>query len=91
MLSIPGIGPFIAAGPLMATLAGAGVGGAVGTLAGALLGLGIPEYVAKRYESELNRGGSLLTVHAADDGWAERAVATLELYGASGVDRIAEA
>src|SRR3982751_6421560 len=63
-LAIPGLGPFIAAGPIMAALAGAGVGGAVGTLTGSLIGLGIPEYEAKRYESFLNNGGSLLAVHA---------------------------
>ena len=49
-LAIPGVGPFIAAGPIMATLAGMGVGGAVGGIAGALIGMGIPEYEAKRYE-----------------------------------------
>src|SRR3954463_12618131 len=54
-LAIPGLGPFIAAGPIMATLAGAGVGGAVGTLTGALIGMGIPEYEAKRYESFLHK------------------------------------
>jgi hypothetical protein len=65
-LAIPGLGPFIAAGPIMATLAGAGVGGAVGTLTGALIGMGIPEYEAKRYESFIHKGGSLLSVHADD-------------------------
>src|SRR6195256_1417449 len=72
-LAIPGLGPFIAAGPIVAALAGAGAGGAVGTLTGALVGLGIPEYEAKRYESFLNKGGALLAVHADDSDWAKRA------------------
>ncbi|HEY0195107.1 MAG TPA: general stress protein, partial [Kofleriaceae bacterium] len=76
-LAIPGLGPFIAAGPIMATLAGAGIGGAVGTLTGALVGMGIPEYEAKRYESFLNKGGSLLSVHADNDEWAKRAKSAL--------------
>jgi len=63
MLAVPGIGPFIAAGPIMGTLAGIGVGGAVGGLIGALVGLGIPEYEAKRYEGHLKSGGVLLSVH----------------------------
>jgi hypothetical protein len=62
-LAIPGVGPFIAAGPIMATLAGLGVGGAVGGLVGALVGMGIPEYEAKRYEGRIKEGGVLLSVH----------------------------
>ncbi len=62
-LSIPGVGPFIAAGPIMAALAGVGVGGAVGGLTGALIGLGIPEFEAKRYEGRVQKGGILLSVH----------------------------
>jgi hypothetical protein len=75
----------------VATLAGAGAGGAVGTLTGALVGLGIPEYEAKRYESFLNRGGALLAVHADDGDWAKRAKVVLERYGAKGVDKTSEA
>jgi hypothetical protein len=90
-LAIPGLGPFIAAGPIMATLAGAGVGGAVGTLTGALIGMGIPEYEAKRYESFLNKGGSLLSVHADDSDWAKRAKVVLERCGARGIDKRSEA
>lgn len=63
MLAIPGLGPFIAAGPIMAGLAGLGVGGAVGGFTGALIGMGIPEYEAKRYEGRLQKGGILLSVH----------------------------
>src|ERR1700680_1957935 len=56
-LAIPGVGPFIAAGPIMAALAGMGVGGAIGGITGALVGLGIPEYEAKRYEGRVRQGG----------------------------------
>jgi hypothetical protein len=62
-LAIPGVGPLIAAGPIMAGLAGLGVGGAVGGLVGALMGMGIPEYEAKRYEGRVKGGGTLLSVH----------------------------
>ena len=62
-LAIPGVGPFIAAGPIMGALAGLGVGGAVGGLIGALVGMGIPEYEAKRYEGRIKEGGVLLSVH----------------------------
>jgi hypothetical protein len=62
-LALPGLGPFIAAGPIMATLAGLGVGGVVGGVTGALIGVGIPEYEAKRYEGRLTKGGILISVH----------------------------
>jgi hypothetical protein len=62
-LAIPGVGPLIAAGPIMAGLAGLGIGGAVGGLVGALVGMGIPEYEAKRYEGRVKDGGILLSVH----------------------------
>ena len=62
-LAIPGVGPFIAAGPIMGALAGVGVGGAVGGLVGALVGMGIPEYKAKRYEGRLKEGSIVLSVH----------------------------
>ena len=63
LLAIPGMGPFIAAGPIMAGLAGLGVGGAVGGVTGALIGMGIPEFEAKRYEGRLQKGEILLSVH----------------------------
>jgi hypothetical protein len=63
LLAIPGLGPFIAAGPIMAALAGLGVGGAVGGVTGALVGMGIPEFEAKRYEGRLQKGGILQSVH----------------------------
>ncbi len=62
-LAIPGVGPFIAAGPIMAALGGAALGGAVGGVAGALIGLGIPEYEAKRYEGKIKDGNVLISVH----------------------------
>src|SRR5215467_510589 len=68
-LTIPGLGPFIAAGPIMAALAGVGVGGAVGGVTGALVGMGIPEYEAKRYEGRVVKGGILLSVHSDNSEW----------------------
>ena len=62
-LAIPGIGPLLAAGPIVAALAGVGAGGVVGGLIGALVGMGIPEYEAKRYEGAVRDGGTLLSVH----------------------------
>jgi hypothetical protein len=72
-LAIPGIGPIIAAGPLMAGLAGLGAGGAVGGLVGALVGMGIPEYEAKRYEGRVKDGGTLLSVHCDTSDQVTRA------------------
>src|SRR6202049_4752132 len=72
-LAIPGLGPFIAAGPIMAALAGLGVGGAVGGLVGALVGMGIPEYEAKRYEGRVKDGGVLLSVHCDTSNEISRA------------------
>jgi uncharacterized membrane protein len=65
-IAIPGVGPLIAAGPIMAALSGAAAGGAVGTLAGALVGLGIPEYEAKQYEGKVKNGNILISVHTED-------------------------
>lgn len=72
-LAIPGVGPFIAAGPIMAALGGAAVGGAVGGVAGALVGLGIPEYEAKRYEAKVKDGNVLLSVHTENSDEVKRA------------------
>jgi hypothetical protein len=85
-LAIPGVGPFIAAGPIMAALAGAGVGGAVGGLTGALVGMGIPEYEAKRYVGRVKDGGVLLSVHCDTTQAVTRAK---ELLKGSGADDIA--
>ena len=90
-LAIPGLGPFIAAGPIMAALAGAGVGGAVGGLTGALIGMGIPEYEAKRYEGRVKDGGILLSVHSDDSKWTKRAKEILERTGAQDVSSTGEA
>lgn len=91
-LAIPGLGPFIAAGPIVAALAGAGAGGAVGTLTGALVGMGIPEYEAKRYESLVHeKGKSLLAVHADNREWAAKAKDVLAGAGAIDVDKKSEA
>ena len=84
-LAIPGVGPFIAAGPIMGALAGAGVGGAVGGLVGALVGMGIPEYEAKRYEGRVKDGGVLLSVHCDSSEEVGRAKSILEQVGAQDV------
>jgi hypothetical protein len=90
-LAIPGLGPFIAAGPIMAALAGAGVGGAVGGIVGSLIGMGIPEYEAKRYEGRIKNGGILLSVHCDDSAWTKRAREILENTGAQDVSSTGEA
>ncbi len=85
-LAIPGIGPFVAAGPIVSALAGAGLGGAFGGVAGALVGMGIPEYEAKRYEDYVKDGGMLLSVHVDDSRWSKRAREILERAGAQDID-----
>ena len=89
-LAIPGVGPLIAAGPIMATLAGEGVGAAVGGVAIALIGLGIPEYEAKRYEARLNEGGVLLSVHCNTAGEVKRAKNLMEGTGAEDISSATE-
>jgi hypothetical protein len=84
-LAIPGLGPFIAAGPIVAGLAGLGVGGAVGGLVGALIGMGIPEYEAKRYEGRVKNGGNLLSVHCDTSERVKRAKAILKSTGAEDI------
>jgi hypothetical protein len=90
-LAIPGLGPFIAAGPIMAALAGAGVGGTVGGITGALIGMGIPEYEAKRYEGRVKDGGILLSVHSDNSEWTKRAKEILKGTGAQDVSSTGEA
>lgn len=90
-LAIPGVGPLIAAGPIMATLAGMGVGGAVGGLTGALVGLGIPEYEAKRYEGIIQKGGILLSVHCSTSDEVKRAKEILKNTGAQDISSTGEA
>jgi hypothetical protein len=90
-LAIPGAGLFIAAGPLMGMLGGIGVGSAIGGVTGALIGLGIPEYEAKRYEGRIKRGSILLSVHCDDPDWARRAKNILSQTGAEDVAATGEA
>jgi hypothetical protein len=90
-LAIPGVGPFIAAGPIMAALAGVGVGGAVGGLIGALVGMGIPEYEAKRYEGIIKEGGVLLSVHCDTSEEIARAKDLLKRTGAEDISSSGEA
>lgn len=90
-LAIPGIGPFVAAGPIVAALAGVGAVGAIGGIAGALIGMGIPEYEAKRYEGRIREGGILLSVHSDSSEWTKRAKIILEQTGAQEVSSTGEA
>jgi len=90
-IAIPGVGPFLAAGPIMAALAGAGVGGAVGGLTGALIGAGIPEYEAKRYEGLVKNGGILISVHCDNSEWTSKAKDILERTGADDISSTGEA
>ena len=90
-LAIPGVGPFIAAGPIMAALGGAAVGGAVGGIAGALVGLGIPEYEAKRYEGKIKSGNVLISVHTENSDEIKRAKVIFERAGAEDISSTGEA
>lgn len=81
-LAIPGLGAFIAAGPIMAALAGIGVGGVFGGIVGALVGMGVPEYEAKRYEGYIKEGGILMSIHTDDPAWTDRAKHLLAVSGA---------
>jgi hypothetical protein len=84
-LAIPGLGPFIAAGPIMAALSGAAVGATVGGIAGALIGMGIPEYEAKRYEGKVKSGNILVSVHSEDSTQTKRAKEIFEEFGAEDI------
>jgi hypothetical protein len=90
LLAMPGLGPFIAAGPIMAALAGLGVGGAVGGVTGALIGMGTPEFEAKRYEGRLQKGGILLSVHCDTSGEITRSKEVLKATGAEDVSSTGE-
>jgi hypothetical protein len=90
-LAIPGVGPFIAAGPIMGALAGLGFGGAIGGLIGALIGMGIPEYEAKRYEGHIKAGGVLLSVHCDTSDEITRAKDLLKHTGAQDISSSGEA
>lgn len=91
LLAIPGLGPFIAAGPIVSGLAGLGVGGAVGGFTGALIGMGIPEFEAKRYEGRLQKGGILLSVHCNTSDEIKRAKEVLKATNAEDVSSTGEA
>jgi len=84
-LAIPGLGPFIAAGPIMAALSGAAIGATAGGLVGALVGMGIPEYEAKRYETKIREGRILLSIHSEDSDETKRAKEILERAGAEDI------
>lgn len=84
-LAIPGAGPFIAAGPIMAALGGAAVGGAVGGVIGALVGMGIPEYEAKLYDGKIRGGNALVSVHTDN---SDQVKTVKDIYKRAGADDI---
>jgi hypothetical protein len=90
-LAIPGLGPFIAAGPILAALSGAAAGAALGGLTGALIGMGIPEYEAKRSEGKIQQGNLLISVHTEDRTERARAREIFEKAGAEDISDTAEA
>jgi len=89
-LAIPGVGPFIAAGPIMAALAAAGGAGVAGGVLGGLIGLGVPEYEAKRYEGRVKNGGILLSVHCDDSEWTKAAEKVIRQAGAEDISSTTE-
>jgi uncharacterized membrane protein len=90
-IAIPGVGPFIAAGPIVAALSGAAVGGVTGGIVGALVGLGIPEFEAKRYEEKIRSGNILISVHTEDSDERSRAKDIFKDSGADDISSSAEA
>jgi uncharacterized membrane protein len=90
-LAIPGLGPFIAAGPIMAALGGAAAGATLGGVTGALIGMGIPEYEAKQYEGKIKEGNVLISVHSEDGTERSRAKTIFEKAGAEGISSTSEA
>src|SRR6059058_4260092 len=90
-LAIPGVGPFIAAGPIMAALSGAAIGATTGGVVGGLIGMGIPEFEAKRYEEKLRSGNYLIAVHAHDDKEEDRAKHIFKNAGAEDISTVSEA
>lgn len=91
LLAIPGLGPFIAAGPIMASLSGIAVGAAFGGIAGALVGMGIPEIEAKRYEGKLRDGNILISVHTDSSGEVSAVKKIFEDAGADDISTASEA
>lgn len=90
-LAIPGVGPFIAAGPIMAALGGAAIGATAGGIAGGLIGMGIPELEAKRYEGKVKAGNILISVHTDDSDEIDRAKEIFESAGAEDICTTGEA
>jgi hypothetical protein len=90
-LAIPGVGPFIAAGPILAALGGAAAGGAAGVLTGALIGYGIPEYEAKQYEGKVKGGNILISVHTEDGRQRDKAKEIFERAHAEDISYTGEA
>lgn len=91
LLAIPGVGPFIAAGPIMALLGGAAIGAAAGGLTGALIGMGMPELEAKRYEGKIREGRILISVHADNSDWTAKAKQVLKDAGADDISSASQA
>lgn len=89
--AIPAFAPLVAAGPVLAALAGGGAGWAVGWIIGFMVGVGLPEYVAKRYAGRIRRGGILLSVHCDSREWCDRAKKTLSDTGARHISSAPEA
>lgn len=89
-LAIPGLGPFIAAGPIMAALSGAAVGGTVGGVTGALVGMGMPEFEAKRFEGKIKTGSCLISIHSEDSAQVKRAKEICEQDGAKDITTAGE-
>jgi hypothetical protein len=90
-VAIPGLGPFIAAGPILAALSGAAIGGTVGGVTGALIGMGIPEFEAKRYEGKVKGGNALVSVHSEDSNETARAKKIFHDAGAEDISSSKEA
>jgi len=91
LLAIPGVGPFVAAGPIMAALSGAAVGATLGGIAGALVGMGIPEYEAKQYESKIKDGNILISVHVLNSDEAKTVKEIFEKANAEDITTTSEA
>jgi hypothetical protein len=91
VLTIPALDPFLAAGPVIIALAGLGAVGFVGAIVGALIGMGMPEYEARRYQGRIRQGGILFSIHCDDSAWVKRAKKILATTGADGIASSAEA